>query len=69
MSVLVDIEEVRALVRGPSHGDLTIVAFKQRMQVNGRAVRQLIAAGHLKTITVANPVNRRRSRPFSRKPW
>ncbi len=58
MSVLVDVDEIRALVRGPDHGGFTAGALKERMQVNDRTVRQLMAAGHLKTVTVVNPVNR-----------
>jgi hypothetical protein len=58
MSVLVDVEEIRALVRGPDHGGFTAFALKDRMQTTHRVVRKLIAQGHLKTITVVNPVNR-----------
>ena len=58
MAVLVDVEEVRALVRGPDHGGFTAVALKDRMQMHDGTVRRLMAAGHLKTVTVVNPVNR-----------
>jgi hypothetical protein len=58
MSVLVDIEEVRALVRGPDHGGFTSVALKDRLQTTDRVARALMARGHLKTVTVVNPVNR-----------
>jgi hypothetical protein len=58
MSVLVDVEEVRALVRGPDHGGFTAVALKDRMQMHDGTVRRLMAAGHLKTVTVVNPINR-----------
>jgi hypothetical protein len=58
MSVLVDVEEIRARVHGPDHGGFTAFAFKDRMQTTDRVVRKLIAEGHLKTVTVINPVNR-----------
>jgi hypothetical protein len=58
MSAVVDVEEIRVLVRGPDHGGFTAVALKERMQVNDRTVHRLMAAGHLKTATVVNPVNR-----------
>src|SRR5258708_27811723 len=58
MSALVDVEEIRAQVRGPDHGGFTAFALKDRMQTTDRVVRKLIAGGHLKTITVVNPVNR-----------
>jgi hypothetical protein len=58
MSVLVDIEEVRALVRGPDHGGFTGKALQDRLQTADRVIRKLIAGGQLKTETVINPVNR-----------
>src|SRR5258708_16590894 len=58
MSVLVDVEEVRTLVRGPDHGGFTSVALKDRLQTNDRVARALMTQRHLKTITVINPVNR-----------
>jgi hypothetical protein len=58
MSVLVDVEEIRALVRGPDHGGFTAVALKDRMRMHDGTIRKLMAAGHLKTATVVNPINR-----------
>jgi hypothetical protein len=58
MSVLVDVEEIRALVRGPDHGGFTSVALKDRLQTTDRVARALMAHGHLKTVNVINPVNR-----------
>ncbi|MDH2403255.1 TniQ family protein [Bradyrhizobium sp. SSUT18] len=58
MAVLVDVEEVRALVRGADPGGLTAEAFAERLQTRPHVVRKLIVAGHLKTATVINPVNR-----------
>ena len=58
MSVLVDLEEARALVRGPDHGGLTSVELKHRLQIGDRIARALMAQRVLKTLTVVNPVNR-----------
>jgi hypothetical protein len=58
MSVLLDIEEVRRLVRGPNHGGFTSVGLKERMQTTDRVARALMAHGYLKTEVVVNPVNR-----------
>jgi hypothetical protein len=58
MSVLVDIEEVRALVRGPDHGGLTGIEIKDKLSTTAKVAAALIKHGHLKTITVVNPVNR-----------
>jgi hypothetical protein len=58
MSVLVDVEEVRAMVRGPDHGGFTAIALKDRMQTSDRVTHALMVQGHLKTVTVVNPVNR-----------
>ena len=58
MSVLVDIEEVRALVRGPDHGGLTGMEIKDKLSTTAKVAAALMKHGHLKTITVVNPVNR-----------
>jgi hypothetical protein len=58
MSVLVDVEEVRGLVRGPDHGGFTREALKDKLSTTTKVAAALIKHGHLKTITVANPVNR-----------
>jgi hypothetical protein len=58
MSLLLDLEEVRSLVRGPDHGGFTSIALAERLQTADRAARALIVHGHLKTVTVVNPVNR-----------
>jgi len=58
MSLLLDIEEVRALVRGADYDGFTAYDLQSRLQMHGGTVRRLIAAGHLKTITVVNLVNR-----------
>ncbi|MGY3582083.1 hypothetical protein ACVIGB_000994 [Bradyrhizobium sp. USDA 4341] len=58
MSLLLDLEEVRALVRGPDHGGYTAVALTERLRVADRAAAALIKYRHLKSITVVNPVNR-----------
>jgi acetylornithine/succinyldiaminopimelate/putrescine aminotransferase len=58
MSVLIDIEEVRALVRGPDHGGLTGMEIKDKLSTTAKVAAALIKHGHLATITVVNPVNR-----------
>jgi TniQ len=58
LSVLVDVEEVRALVRGPDHGGLTGLEIKDRLSTTAKVAAALIKHGHLKTLTVINPVNR-----------
>jgi hypothetical protein len=58
LSVLVDIKEVRDLVRGPDHGGLTGLEIKDRLSATAKVVAALIRHGHLATVTVINPVNR-----------
>jgi hypothetical protein len=58
MSVLVDVEDVRALVRGPDHGGFTGMEIKDKLSTTAKVAAALIKHGHLKTITVVNPVNR-----------
>lgn len=58
MAVLVDVEEVRALVRGADLPGLTSQALADRLRVADRVTRKLIAGGHLRTVTAINPVNR-----------
>lgn len=58
MAVLVDVEEVRALVRGPDLDGLTSLALAERLRVADKVTRKLIAGGHLRTVSAINPVNR-----------
>lgn len=58
MSLLLDLEEVRALTRGPDHGGLTGLQIKDKLSTTAKVVAALIKYGHLKTITVVNPINR-----------
>jgi hypothetical protein len=58
LSVLVDVHEIRPMVRGADHGGLTLEAIVSRLSTADGVVRALIDGGHLKTITVINPVNR-----------
>ena len=55
MFLLVDVEELRSLVRGADHGGFTGEALQDRLQTADRVIRKLIAGGHLKTETVINP--------------
>lgn len=58
LSVLVNVEEVRAAVRRPDHGSLSLRDVERRIGVHTSAVKGLIAGGHLATETAVNPVNR-----------
>ncbi|KQW23203.1 hypothetical protein ASC80_07895 [Afipia sp. Root123D2] len=58
MSVLVDVEEVRTLVRGPDLGGLTGLQIKDKLSTTAKVASALIKHGHLKSITAINPINR-----------
>jgi hypothetical protein len=58
MALLVHVEEVRRLVRGPDLGGLTRDAVTDRLHVSDKVTCNLIARGHLRTITAMHPVNR-----------
>jgi hypothetical protein len=58
MSLLLDVEEVRALVRGPDHGGLTGLQIKDRLSTTAAVAAALIKHGHLPAVTVINPINR-----------
>lgn len=58
MALLVDVEEVRALVRGTAPDGLSAEALGARLQTRPHVIRKLMVAGHLKSETVINPVNR-----------
>jgi hypothetical protein len=58
MALLVDMDEVRALVRGADPGGFTGRMLAERLGVADRVSGKLIAGGHLTTVTVINPVNR-----------
>ena len=58
MSALVDVDEVRAKVRGADTGGLTKEQLKEKLSTTAMVAAALIKHGYLKTITVINPVNR-----------
>jgi hypothetical protein len=58
MSALVDVDEVRAKVRGADTGGFTKEQLKEKLSTTARVAAALIKHGYLKTITVINPVNR-----------
>jgi hypothetical protein len=58
MSLLLDIEEVRALVRGPELSGLTGMEIKDRLSTTAKVAAALIRHGYLPTVTAINPVNR-----------
>jgi hypothetical protein len=58
LSVLVNYAEIRRLVRGPTLDGLTAEQIIKTMRTTYKVVNALIAAGHLPTRTVINPLNR-----------
>ena len=58
MSLLVDLEEIRGLVRGHDHGGLTPYQVACRLGVTDRVARALIKHGCLSTVDVINPINK-----------
>lgn len=58
MAVLVDVRDVRGMVRGADLPGLTSQALADRLRVADKVTRKLIAGGHLRTVTAINPVNR-----------
>jgi hypothetical protein len=58
MSVLVDIDEIRANVRGADHGGLTPRQTASKLETSDKVVTALIATGDLISSTVTNPINR-----------
>jgi hypothetical protein len=66
LSVLVDLEELRELVRGDDHGGLTPYQVSCQIGVTDKVARQLIRHGRLATVTTCRvraplgPQSRRR---------
>src|SRR3546814_6776650 len=58
LSVLVNAEETRDLVRRMDHGGLSLREVEQRMRCSTRVVKELVDHGHLPSRIAANPVNR-----------
>lgn len=58
MSVSVDADEIRNLVRREDHGGLSLRETEQRLRTATRVVAALIDHGHLPASVVVNPVNR-----------
>jgi hypothetical protein len=58
MSVQVDIDEIRAAVRLPDHGGLSLRQAATKLATNDGVVRLLIDGGYLRARTSTNPVNR-----------
>jgi hypothetical protein len=57
-SVLVDIDEIRAAVRLPDHGGLSLRKAATRLTTNDGVVQRLIECGYLGATSAINPVNR-----------
>jgi hypothetical protein len=58
MSVLVDLNEIRGLVRGDDHGGLTPYQVACELGVTDKVSRQLIRHGKITTVDVINPINK-----------
>jgi hypothetical protein len=58
MSVLVDVDEIRAAVRLPDHGGLSLRQAATRLSTTDGVVQRLIDGGYLRVRTATNPVNR-----------
>ncbi|WP_374312872.1 TniQ family protein [Dongia sp.] len=58
LSVLVDYDEVRRLVKGEDHGGVTLRQAEKLLGVSTAVLLALIDHGHLSSETVINPVNR-----------
>jgi len=58
LSVIVNVDEVRALIRLPDHGGLSLREVERRIQTSTMAVKALIREGHLPAQEAINPTNR-----------
>jgi hypothetical protein len=58
MSLLLDIEEVRALVRGPEIDGFTVLQISERLSTTTKVTAVLIRHCYLPKATAINPVNR-----------
>jgi hypothetical protein len=58
LAVLVDLEEIRGLVRGDDHGGLTPYQVACELGVTDKVSRQLIRHGKITTVDVINPINK-----------
>ena len=58
LSILVDPEEVKPLVKGPDVCGLRLRDVEQKLNARGPVVKTLISDGHLPASEVVNPVNR-----------
>jgi hypothetical protein len=55
---MVDVEEVRSLVRSPDQGGFTGMDLKDKLSTTTKVAAALIKGGQLKMVTVVNPINR-----------
>ncbi len=58
LSVLVDVDEVKSLVRGQDHGGLSLRDVERKMQWSTKVLSALIDQGLLGSTVALNPVNR-----------
>lgn len=57
-AVLVNLDEIKELVREPAADAATIHELVGRFNTSVRVIKALIASGHFTTVTVRNPINR-----------
>ncbi|WP_417683979.1 hypothetical protein [Roseibium sp.] len=58
LSVLVDPDEVKPLVRRDDHGGYSLREVEQKLKTSTRVVKALINHHHLEAVTAVNPINR-----------
>jgi hypothetical protein len=57
LSVLIDVDEIRAKTRGPEHGGVTQCEMTELLCTSDGVVRALVKAKHLKTFIARDPIN------------
>lgn len=62
ISIMVNINELKSLVRRPDHDGLILQQAHKRLRVSFQTIKALITEGHLRTRVDINPVNRGRTR-------
>lgn len=58
LSILVDSEEVKSLVRGKDHGGYSLREVEKKLKTSTKVVKALVQRGCLEAETAINPVNR-----------
>ncbi len=61
-SLYVDPDEVRPMVEGTAHGNLTLREAERALKMSTKVVKSLITEGLLATVSARNPVRRQSQR-------